>query len=48
VNDNENHIYDVVVVETNVNVLPFGVVLASVIVPNSLVKTIWSNDNQCL
>jgi hypothetical protein len=48
INDNQNHIHDDVAIETNVVVLPFGAVLAYAIVLNSLVKTRWSNDNQCL
>ncbi len=35
-------------IETNVDVLPFGVILAYAIVLNSLVKTKWFNDKQCL
>jgi hypothetical protein len=48
VNDNQNHIHDVVVVETNVVVLRFGVVMAYAIVSNSPMKTKRSDDNQCL
>ncbi len=44
VNDNQNCIHDVVV-ETNVDVLPLGAILACAIVPNSPIKTKWSNDN---
>jgi hypothetical protein len=40
--------HDVVVAETNVTIMPFGAIMAYVIVSNSLIKTKWSNDNQCL
>jgi hypothetical protein len=45
INDIQNHIHDVVAIETNVVVLPFGVILAYAIVPNSPIKAKWSNDN---
>jgi len=38
INDNQNHIHDVVFVERNVDVLPFGAILAYAIVPNSPIK----------
>jgi hypothetical protein len=38
VNDNQNRIHDVVVVETNIIFMPLKVILAYVIVPNSLAK----------
>jgi hypothetical protein len=37
-----------VVVETNVDILPFGVVMAYATVPNPPLPTKWSNQNQCL
>jgi hypothetical protein len=45
INDTQNHIHDVVAIETNIVVLPFGVVLAYAIVPNSPIKAKSSNDN---
>jgi hypothetical protein len=48
INDNQNHIHDVVAIKTNVIVLPLGAILAYAIVPNSPTKIKWSNDNQCL
>ncbi len=41
---NDKQINDVVVVETHVIDLPFGVAIA----PNSLIPTRWSNQNQWL
>jgi hypothetical protein len=37
-----------VVVETNVVILPFGVVMAYATIPNPPLPTKWSNQNQCL
>jgi hypothetical protein len=45
---NDKQIHDVVVIETHVNVLPFGVVLAYAIALNSSIPTRWSNHNQWL
>jgi hypothetical protein len=40
---NDKQLHDVVVVETHVVVVPFGVVLAYAIAPNSPIPTKWSN-----
>jgi len=44
-NDTQNHIHDVVAIETNVVILPFGTVISYAIVMNSPIKAKWSNDN---
>jgi hypothetical protein len=47
-NDYHKQIHDFVDVETNVTILPFGVVLAYAIVPNPPLATKWSNQKQWL
>jgi hypothetical protein len=44
----DKQINDVVAIETHVNVLPFKVIMAYIIVPNSPIPTKWSNQNQWL
>jgi hypothetical protein len=43
---NDKQKNDVVAIETHVNVLPFTVVMAYTITPNSPIPTRWSNQNQ--
>jgi hypothetical protein len=45
INNIQNHIHDVVAIETNVVIMPFGVILTYAIVLNSPIKTKQSNDN---
>ncbi len=48
INDSSKQIHDFVAIETHVDVLSFGVVLAYAIIPNSPLPTKWSNQNQWL
>jgi len=48
INHYHKEIHDFVVVETNVVILPFGVVMAYATIPNPPLPTKWSNQNQCL